>query len=222
MQVVNGGQKTYNIRMNSKKIYTMIGLILIAALVIFILVGMSKTPVSTGGTPAPTADNMGLEDGNTPWPAEFARLRLRLATIGLPALSAEGTVLHIHQHLDIQVNGTAVPVPAGIGIDPQNQFISPIHVHDTTGIIHVESPTVETFTLGQLFDIWGLKVTGDCIGGYCTNGQASLQMYVNGTLYQGNPRDLVLAAHQEIFLFYGTPDQLPKAIPSTYTFPEGY
>jgi hypothetical protein len=165
---------------------------------------------------------MVLEDGPTPWPAEWAHLRERLASIGLPALSQEGTVLHIHQHLDLLINGQSVPVPMGVGIDPTGQFISPIHVHDTSGIVHVESPTVQTFTLGQFFDIWGLKFTHECIGGYCTGDQASLRVYVNGQPYQGDPRSIALAAHQEIFVFYGAAAQLPKTIPARFAFPAGY
>jgi hypothetical protein len=34
-----------------------------------------------------------------------------------------------------------VPVPAGIGIDPAVGF-APLHTHDASGVIHVESPTV--------------------------------------------------------------------------------
>jgi len=212
--------------MNSKKTYTVIGIVVLALLATIVVRSsgrQSAVPANTAAQNSSMENNtQGIADGPMPWPAEFAHLKARLASIGLPALTAEGTALHIHQHLDMLVNGVAVPVPPGIGIDPNDAFIAPVHVHDTTGIIHVESPTVETFTLGQFFDIWGLKLTGDCIGGYCTGGQASLQVYVNGLLYQGNPRDLALAAHQEIFLFYGTPDQLPKVIPSTFAFPAGY
>ncbi len=206
--------------MNTKKTYIVIGILIVAVLAFFVIKGTGKSP-STASSPAQES-TLVLEDGPTPWTAEFAHLKVRLAAIGLPALSAEGTALHIHQHVDLLINGAAVPVPSGIGIDPNETFISPIHVHDASGIVHVESPTVETFTLGQFFDIWGLKFTSTCIGGYCTGGQASLKVYVNGTLYQGDPRDLALAAHQEIFIFYGTPDQLPKAIPATFAFPAGY
>ncbi len=59
----------------------------------------------------------GIETGRAPWAPEIANLRARLADIGLPALSAEGTVLHIHQHLDLIVNGSPVTIPAGIGIN---------------------------------------------------------------------------------------------------------
>ncbi|MEO5646104.1 MAG: hypothetical protein ABIO57_03500 [Candidatus Paceibacterota bacterium] len=164
----------------------------------------------------------GIETGSAPWPAEFNHLKQRLSAIGLPALTAEGTALHIHQHLDMLIDGQVVPVPTHIGIDQADQFIATIHVHDTSGIVHVESPIVQTFTLGQFFDIWGLKFTTTSIGNYAVGNSKVLQLYVNGTLYQGDLREFVLAAHQELFLFYGTPDQLPKTIPATFAFPEGY
>lgn len=164
----------------------------------------------------------GIQIGEAPWPPELTHLYERLKAIGLPALTAEGTVLYIHQHLDIFIHGKPVMVPANIGINAAAGFISDIHVHDTTGIIHVESPTVQDFTLGQFFDIWGVRFTPTCIGGYCANESNSLRVYVNGEFYQGNPRDIVLASHQEIGIFYGTSAELPSTIVSTYQFPAGY
>jgi hypothetical protein len=185
----------------------------------------TSTPASnTETTTAETEPKAlsGLQTGPSPWTTSIDGLKDRLAAIGLPALSQEGTALHIHQHLDISINGASVPLPAGIGINETAGFISPIHVHDSTGIIHVESPTIQTFTLGQFFDIWGVKLTPTCIGGYCSSETASLRIYINGKIYQGNPRDLELAAHQEIYIFYGTSQELPKIIPSSYQFPAGY
>jgi hypothetical protein len=164
-----------------------------------------------------------ISTSEAPWAPETDHLKERLAAIHLPALSAEGTALHIHQHLDIFVHGKPVAVPTDIGIhNALPQFISPIHVHDTTGIIHVESPTVEKFYLGQFFDIWGVRLTADCLGGYCTDATNTLTFYVNGTKYVGDPRQMELTSHQEIVATYGTPSELPNPIPATFTFPQGY
>lgn len=163
----------------------------------------------------------GMQITDAPWPPELGHLPERLRAIGLPALSAEGTALHIHQHLDIFIDGKPVPIPANIGIDQLADFISDIHVHDGTGVIHVESPTVQTFTLGQFFDIWGVKFTKDSIGGYVASRDKTLKVYSNGTLYQGDPRSLPLQAHQEIVIVYGTDKDAPGSIPSTYAFPAG-
>ena len=91
--------------------------------------------------------------GPAPWPANTAELRPRLTALGLPALAREGRALHIHQHLDVFVEGRRVTVPAGIGIDPAAGFIAPLHTHDATGVVHVESPSAKPFFLGQFFGV---------------------------------------------------------------------
>ncbi|MHB8710003.1 MAG: hypothetical protein ACYC6X_00385 [Minisyncoccota bacterium] len=162
-----------------------------------------------------------IQTGNAPWPAEIAHLRERLNAIGLPSLGSEGSALHIHQHLDLVINGIPVAVPSDIGVHEAAGFISPIHTHDTTGVIHVESNIVRDFTLGQFFDIWGVRFEKDSIGGYVASATSTLTVYVNGSLVPGDPRALVLAAHQEIVVVYGTKQEMPKTIPSSYSFPPG-
>ena len=159
--------------------------------------------------------------GPAPWPRNVAQLRARLAALNLPALAFEGTVLHIHQHLDLFVHGRRVVVPAGIGIDAAGQFISPLHTHDTSGIIHVESPTVRRFTLGQFFGVWGVRLGRGRLGGYVAHGDQTLRLYVNGRAVEGDPSGLALAPHQEIVLAFGTPRELPQPIPAAYPFPAG-
>src|SRR6478672_3688012 len=76
--------------------------------------------------------------GPAPWPPEYAALPDRLKPLGLNALSAEALAFHIHQHLDVFVNGKSITVPQFIGID-DGSFITELHTHDSAGIIHVES-----------------------------------------------------------------------------------
>ena len=163
----------------------------------------------------------GVQTGPAPWPAERFLLGPRLAVLGLPALSAEGQVIHIHQHLDVYVHGRHVTVPAGIGFDAQLRFLSPIHTHDATGVIHVESPTIRPFTLGEVFGVWGVRFTKQCLGGYCVRGKSQLRVYVNGKQRNADPRKIQLASHQEIVVAYGTRAQLPKPLPRHYGFPSG-
>ncbi len=156
-----------------------------------------------------------------PWKLESTHLKERLKAIGLPALAMEGNALHIHQHLDIIINGTKTTIPAGVGISSTNDFIAPLHLHDDSGVVHVESPVVKDFTLGQAFDVWGVRFTKDCIGGYCATASSTLQVFVNGKEYVGDPRTLVLASHQEIAIIFGTKENFPQTIPAEYTFPAG-
>jgi hypothetical protein len=169
-------------------------------------------------SPGPLA---GLQTGPAPWGANTADLAERLRAIGIPALSPmEGTAVHIHQHLDLYVDGRKVLVPAGIGIDPAVGY-APLHTHDPSGVIHVESPTVRTYTLGEFFAVWGVRITPSCLGGYCAGGGRQLRLFVDGRPDRGDPTTLALAPHQELVVAFGTAAQLPSPIPSTYQFPPG-
>lgn len=157
--------------------------------------------------------------GPAPWPANTDGLRSRLRALGLPALGREGTALHVHAHLDVFVHGRRVAVPAGIGIGPD--YISPLHTHDASGVVHVEAPDVRTFTLGEVFGVWGVRLTRRCLGGYCAGGADRLRVYVGGRELTGDPRRLSLAPHAEIVVAFGTQRQLPQPLPARYAFPSG-
>jgi hypothetical protein len=165
----------------------------------------------------PTDSNLiGLQTGPAPWNPGLDTLPDRLAPLGLNDLTNEGQVVHIHQHLEIFVNGKKEPVPANIGIY-DGQFLTELHTHDASGIMHVESPTKRTFDLAQFMGVWGVRFTSSCIGGYCKE-LTPWRVYVNGKPYAGDPRALQLKAHQEIVFVIGTP---PAKIPSSYKFPAG-
>lgn len=91
-------------------------------------------------------------------------------------------IMHIHPQLSILVNGTSSIVPAQIGIDPAiwkdhslDRFgmqsmpemnmsaMAPLHTHDSSGIVHVESTVNRNYTLGEFLDIWGLDFDEDVI-----------------------------------------------------------
>lgn len=180
--------------------------------------------VRRGSAQAPLVPAVGLPGeltGSAPWPRNVSELGARLDALGLPALAQEGTVLHIHQHLDLFVNGRRVVLPAGVGIDAAERFISPLHTHDTSGIVHVESPTVQVFTLGQFFGVWGVRFTPRCLGGYCAGGGKRLWVYVDGKLVRGDPRRVPLEPHEEILVAFGAKAQLPRPLPRSFNFPAG-
>jgi len=91
-------------------------------------------------------------------------------------------IMHIHPQLSILVNGTSFSVPAQIGIDPSlwkdhslDRFgmqstpemnmsaMAPLHTHDDSGIVHVESTVNRNYTLGEFLDIWGLNFDGKAV-----------------------------------------------------------
>lgn len=62
------------------------------------------------------------------------------------------TQFHIHPELKIVIDGVEQAIPSEIGIT--DGCMHPLHTHDTTGKIHVESPVKKDFTLGDLFAVW--------------------------------------------------------------------
>ena len=156
----------------------------------------------------------GIRKTKAPWPPEYQYLADRLLPLGLTPLSQEGLATHIHAHLDIFVNGKRVTVPPNIGINPGAGYLTELHTHDSRGVIHVESPKAnDTFTLGQFFGEWAVFLNSNSVGGY-----PGMKWYVDGKLQTGNPKDLVLKAHQEIALVVG---KAPAKIPSSFKFATG-
>ena len=91
-------------------------------------------------------------------------------------------IMHIHSNLNVTVNGNLLIVPNGIGINSTlwndhslDKFgterkttifgiitpaMSPLHTHDSSGTIHVESTEYRNYTLGQFLNIWGIPLEG--------------------------------------------------------------
>ena len=137
-----------------------LGIAVVVAVVLVAGVGaLAVSAASRHRQPAASPTQLaGLQTGPAPWGANTADLAHRLQAIGVPPLSPmEGTAVHIHQHLDLYVDGHKVVVPAGIGIDPAVGY-APLHTHDPSGVIHVESPTLRTYTLVALLSL-GLITT---------------------------------------------------------------
>lgn len=198
---------------------------IVVVLTVVLAAGIGGLALSAAGrhrqAAAIPAGLAGLQTGPAPWSANTAGLAERLRAIGVPPLSPlEGTAVHIHQLLDLYVDGRKVTVPAGIGIDPAVGF-APLHTHDPSGVLHVESPTVRTYTLGQFFAVWGVRFTPSCLGGYCAGGGRQLRVFVDGKPVRGDPTAITLEPHQEIVIAVGTAAQLPSPVPSTYRFPPG-
>jgi hypothetical protein len=185
-----------------------------------------ERPASAAGGPelgpafGPMTSLPGALKRPPPWPAnnDGSTLQRRLRAIGLEPLSQEGQALHIHQHLDLYVDGERVTVPAQIGIDAGGAFISDLHTHETDGIMHVESPKPQSFTLGQFFAVWGLPLGSSCIGGLCEEDGRRLRVWVDGREVTADPTRIVLAEHQEIAIAYGTRAQMPDPVPRSFDF----
>lgn len=98
------------------------------------------------------------------------------------SLNPNQMLLHNHVLLNVTIDGQTMVVPAHIGMvqvgkgeDPLlygdhsldkygMEGMSPLHTHDTTGTIHVESNAVRNYTLGELLDVWKeLKTDGKTV-----------------------------------------------------------
>jgi hypothetical protein len=208
-------------RRRRARLWTLAGLALTAAAVVAILVVQNGGGGSTAAGPVNPRTLTGMQTGPPPWTNNTQDLDARIQKLGIPPLAAqESLAFHIHQHLDIFVDGDPVAVPSNIGITAAGEF-AVLHTHDTSGVMHVESPEQRDFTLGDFFDVWGVLLTKNCLGGLCTNGTKTLSVYVNGTRVTTDPAQIVLKPHQEIFIAYGTAADLPKPIPKSYAFPAG-
>jgi hypothetical protein len=193
-----------------------VGVLGVSALGALLMLNRSDSSPTVPTTPPPAVDATalaGLARGQPPWPGESEHLRARLRVLGLPALTQAGTKLHTHQHLDVFVDGRRVNVPARVGIGAD--FISPIHTHDASGLVHVESPTVRSFSLAELFGVWGVRLTKTCLADMC--GAAKLHVFVNGRRV-ADPNLALLGRHDEIVVAFGSP---PRPLPTSYSFPAG-
>jgi hypothetical protein len=184
----------------------------VGAVIVAIVVARSQSSGTNVPTTPPAAVDVqalsGLASAPPPWPAESEHLGARLDAIGVPARA--GLTLHVHQHLDVFVNGKRVVVPAGIGIG--DGFLSPLHTHDDRGVIHVESTTVRSYSLTEFFAVWGVRLTKTCLADQC--GEGRLHVFVNGKP-AADPDRIVLSQHLEIAVAFGPP---PKPVPSSYRF----
>ena len=186
-----------------------------AALGIALTRGTSKPPRLALPGAVPWKNLPALQEQKPPWSNNSATLFSRISSLGVSALSKEALAFHIHQHLDLFVNGVHVTVPRYIGIhvdttSPNASFITELHTHLTDGLLHVESAQHLNYQLKQFFGEWGIKLTSKCMGsfkGSCDN----LQWWVNGIKQTGDPGNLILRNHQEIVISIGkTPSSLPK------------
>jgi hypothetical protein len=146
---------------------------------------------------------------------------------GVSCQAGEQTVVHVHTHLTIFVNGKQQVIPYGIGIpgfqavDIQGQpFVETgscfywLHVHAEDGIIHIESPsTTTTYKLGQFFDEWGQPLSTNQVGP--ATGKVTVFFTSPGkkpALYTGDPNNLPLGDHYQIQLDVGTPIVAPYQV----------
>lgn len=112
------------------------------------------------------------------------------------------------------VNGAPRALPAGIGIPGSTSQLSSqgpiaaggqciywLHTHTSDGVIHVESPKVRIYTLGNLFDEWHQPLSASQVG----SATGKITAFVNGKPWNTDLRSIPLLPHAVIQLSVGTP-----------------
>ena len=125
---------------------------------------------------------------------------------------------HKHALISIYSNGKRLGFPDGIGrVHAGCYHAYEMHVHDVTGIIHIEADVPKQFKLGQWFSLWKQTLSRDSVAGLA--GPVRFYIIENGTItrYDGDPSLIDLLPHREVLIVTGTPLSLvPK-----YQWPAG-
>lgn len=133
---------------------------------------------------------------------------------GISCAPVEQLAYHIHAHLAVFQNGQPRQLPGGIGI-PGSQVVQSsegpvaqggrciywLHTHAPDGVIHIESPTKKTYTLGDFFDEWHQPLSSNQVASL----HGTVAAFVNGKPWHKNVRDIPLLSHEDIQLDLGQP-----------------
>jgi hypothetical protein len=142
---------------------------------------------------------------------------------------------HVHVFIGIIDRGKQIALPYAIGMsDPspaESGFVDTagcyyfLHTHDSSGIVHIESPknqplTDSIYKLSRLFKVWGLQLSSTGLGPlqgevHAFVGNVPLKQTVVSSYreYRGDPNNIKLKSHEVIWLEFGkkyfTAAQLP-------------
>ncbi|MCI0560852.1 MAG: hypothetical protein MN733_20400 [Nitrososphaera sp.] len=107
--------------------------------------------------------------------------------------ASSNLAMHIHSRIVLLKDGEQLQVPKEIGISPDfwkdhsldalgpsSGLIAPLHTHDTSGTIHIESTIEREFILGDFLRIWG--VDNSIISRVTDAGGKEIQDYENHVL----------------------------------------
>ena len=107
----------------------------------------------------------------------------------LPCIRQEGGLLY-HWHTDLSISSGAGSIEIRSGIGIATFCLEPLHTHDATGRIHIESDTAHLYSIGDFFRVWG-KSFG-----------SPTAMHVNGTAVTPSPDVILYDLPETIHLQY--------------------
>jgi hypothetical protein len=155
-----------------------------------------------------------------PWPAPGDR-RAKADAADLPNVFGLKLAEHVHAHLSIAIDGKPVTVAGGIGLDEKHGFATALHTHDTSGIVHVESPVTRDFTLGQFFTEWGVRLDRSHVGAAGGDVAETVTVFVDGERRAGDPASIVLHDLDDIDLIVAPAGTVVRPAPA-FDWPPQY
>jgi hypothetical protein len=119
-------------------------------------------------------------------------------TTDIQCSPVESLATHYHVALQVHQNGGIDVLPANTGI---NAFcLYWIHVHDDSGIVHVEAPAAyrdHVFVLADVFAVAKKRFDANHLGSASFPGRA-ISVYVDGVKWSGPPGEVPLVDLQTI------------------------
>lgn len=194
-------------------------MIVLSLVVLVLVVAGTTTAVLLTRSPSLKVGPEGVVVLNVPALAPSSTTLSGVSVDGITCrpLAKETVKYHVHVHVAVFVNGHQERLPAGIGITKpmvvQHYATGPfddvglydclywLHTHVADGIVHVESPKKQSFTLGQFFDVWGQPLGPNQVG----PAKGTVVVYENGKRLSGNPRSTPLIPHGDIQIDVGSP-----------------
>ncbi len=132
-------------------------------------------------------------------------------------IGRQSVTYHVHTMVTLYVDGQPERLPAGIGITSPavttgsgaRTFVDVglhdclywLHTHANDGIVHIEAPRRGTFTLGELFAVWGQPLSATRVG----PARGPVVVFDNGHRQTGAPGASVLVPGGVIQIDVGSP-----------------
>jgi hypothetical protein len=131
-----------------------------------------------------------------------------VAGVECASTATDPDVHRSHAHLSIILNGQALTVPASIGlVAPQTPTECRYwtQTRSLSGVVHVHASAAGTYTLGQLFQIWGQPLSSTDVAGL-TGMPVRVFVVDNGVVTEntGDWSAIELTNHRLITIQVGT------------------
>jgi hypothetical protein len=130
---------------------------------------------------------------------------------GVYCSANEQVAYHIHAYVNINIDGAPVPLSQGVGVAPGTtpSCLYWMHSHDTSGVIHIESPTTRVYTLKQYFDIWQSFSSSTITYPTQLSSSTGWTIYLNGKQVTSDFSRLQLTKHSIVTIAYNSPGTKP-------------